>query len=141
MIYTIKSKSKNLNFKRIKFFFTWFKIPIKLIPINLKWSIAMICYNKPAKNFCLYQIRYQIRLILWTMVKKRDLVPQYTITIYLHINNHIIFKQREESKYIYIFTWLGFYFKFALFLFHSLSFSLFLVLSLFHVLFVKTDSL
>ena len=46
MIYNIKSKSKHLNLKRIKFVLTWFKIPIKLIPINLKWLIAMIGYNK-----------------------------------------------------------------------------------------------
>ena len=45
---TIKSESKHLNLKRIKFFLTWFKVPMKLISINLKWSIAMICYNKSA---------------------------------------------------------------------------------------------
>ena len=42
MIYT-KSESKHLNLKRIHL-----KIPIKLIPINLKWLIAMIGYNKLA---------------------------------------------------------------------------------------------
>ena len=46
MIYTIKSKSIHLNLKRIQFFLTRFKIPIKLIPINLKWLILMIGYNK-----------------------------------------------------------------------------------------------
>ena len=44
------SKSKHLNLKRIQLFLTWIKIPIKLISINLKWSIAMIDYNKLACN-------------------------------------------------------------------------------------------
>ena len=48
MFCTIKSESKYLKVKRIQFFLTWFKVPMKLISINLKWSIAMICYNKPA---------------------------------------------------------------------------------------------
>ena len=34
MIYTIKSKSKHFNLKRIQFFLTGFKIPIKLINSN-----------------------------------------------------------------------------------------------------------
>ena len=37
-----------MNLKRIQFFLTWLKIPIELIPINLKWLIAMIGYNKLA---------------------------------------------------------------------------------------------
>ena len=37
-----------MNLKRIQFFLTWFKVSMKLISIKLKWSIAMICYNKPA---------------------------------------------------------------------------------------------
>ena len=41
MIYSINSKSKPLNLKRIQIFLTWFKIPIKLIPINFKWLIVM----------------------------------------------------------------------------------------------------
>jgi hypothetical protein len=45
---TIKSEIEQLNLKINKFFLTWFKVPMKLIPINLKWSIAMICYNKLA---------------------------------------------------------------------------------------------
>ena len=48
MFCTIKSESKHLNLKRIQFSLTWFKVPMKFIPINLKWSTAMICYNKPA---------------------------------------------------------------------------------------------
>ena len=51
MINTINSKSKHLNLKRIQFFFKWFKIPDKLIPINLKWLITIIGYNKFAFNF------------------------------------------------------------------------------------------
>ena len=51
MFCTIKSESKHFNLKRIKFFLTWFKVPMKLIPINLKRSIAMIFYNKPAYIF------------------------------------------------------------------------------------------
>ena len=50
MIYAIKSKSKYLNLKIIKFFLTGFKIPIKLIPINLTLLIAMNGYNKLAYN-------------------------------------------------------------------------------------------
>ena len=42
MINTVKSKSKHLNSKIIQFLLTWFRIPIKLITINLKELIAMI---------------------------------------------------------------------------------------------------
>ena len=42
----VKSKSKQLNLIRIHLFLTWFKIPINIILINLKWLITMIGYNK-----------------------------------------------------------------------------------------------
>ena len=50
----IKSKSKHLNLKIIQLFLTWFKIPIKLIPMTLKWLIAMIGYNKIALSLFAY---------------------------------------------------------------------------------------
>ena len=69
MIYTLKSKSKHLILKRIQFFLTWFKISIKLIPICLKWLIAMISYNNLAlehptqlcaKNFLVWKQRLML---------------------------------------------------------------------------------
>ena len=45
VLHYIKSESKHLNLKSIQFFLTWFKVPMKLIPVKLKWSIAIICYN------------------------------------------------------------------------------------------------
>ena len=35
-----------MNLKRIQQLLTWFKIPIIIIPINLKWLVVMIGYNK-----------------------------------------------------------------------------------------------
>jgi hypothetical protein len=50
----IKSKvSKYLNFKRIKLFLAWFKIPI-----NFKWLIAMIGYKKLASGFECAQFKF-----------------------------------------------------------------------------------
>ena len=48
MLIDCKIYSKHLNIKRIQLLLTWFKIPIKLIPIILKWLIPMIGYNKLA---------------------------------------------------------------------------------------------
>ena len=59
MIYTIKSNSKYLNLKRIQLFFTWFYIPIELIPINLKSLIAMIGFNKLAYSIIKLTYNFQ----------------------------------------------------------------------------------
>ena len=39
-----------MKLKRIQLVLTWFTIPVKLIPINLKWLNAMIGYKKLALN-------------------------------------------------------------------------------------------
>ena len=67
MIYTIKKKSKHLNLKRSQFFLTWFKISIKLVPINFKWLIVMIGYKKLAYGFfmkCVLSTKASIILFL-----------------------------------------------------------------------------
>ena len=43
-----KFQSKHLNLETIQFFLTRSKISIKFTPINSKWLIAMIGYNKLA---------------------------------------------------------------------------------------------
>ena len=58
MIYTIiKSKNKHLNLKRIQYLLKWFKIPIRLISINLKWLFAKIGYNNSPNNYLRQRIR------------------------------------------------------------------------------------
>ena len=52
MIYIVKSKSKQLNLKRIQFFSTLYKIPIKLVPVNFKWLIAVASTNSPREKIC-----------------------------------------------------------------------------------------
>ena len=59
MFLTIKSESKYLNFN--------FKVPMKLITINLKLSIAMICYNKPASRVVTLE-RFNMSLIIYSLV-------------------------------------------------------------------------
>ena len=79
MIYTIKSESKPLNFEWIQFFLTWFKIPMKLILINLKWLIAMISYYK---------------LALWIKCKSKDDSTEDLLSPLLYD-----FKSNYDKKY------------------------------------------
>ena len=65
MFCTIKSESKHFNLKRIQFFLTWFKVPMELISINLKWSIAMICYIKPAFSFEKLRLGFEVLMFYY----------------------------------------------------------------------------
>ena len=59
-----------MNSTRIQIFLTWFKIPIKLIPIKLKCLITMIGYNKLA--FC-----FQINPAFWSfnpLIKEQQIL-------------------------------------------------------------------
>ena len=56
-----------LNLKRVKIFLTWFEIANKLIPINLKWLIALICYKKNSPiimKLTIYHLKWTYK-ILW----------------------------------------------------------------------------
>ena len=48
--------------KKTHLVLTWFKIPIKLIPINLKWLIAMINCNDWLQQTHLHLIDHKIQL-------------------------------------------------------------------------------
>ena len=47
----VKNFSKHLNLKRIQLFLTWLKNPFELIPIHLKWLIAMVAPTNSPKEY------------------------------------------------------------------------------------------
>ena len=80
-----------MNLKRIKFFLIWIKNSIKLVPINLKWLIAMIGYKKLAYAVLLLHIR-------WIMIKTAGnrICPEKGKT-YLEIFKRLVDKIREKG--------------------------------------------
>ena len=77
---------------------TWFKVPMKLIPINLKWSIAMICYKKLALNFkCTLQPTFDQQIFMIFIVEYIfQITINWWISIYFWIG--LIFETYEEIK-------------------------------------------